>query len=253
VGRRFAFVVVLTAVALGVGCGGVDSAVRTDLGNGTVARVVALPPAPGNVPVVSAWLERHGDLVLWGASTDVHSALAIDFREADLVAQSSDFGRHWSWVRARDATANGATAAACSINCPPVALSPGKAFRVQSDGEDDTLSYVNWTNDDWEHDSFQHVDLGCTRRPGVFETLWTPPLLEPNDLLLLGACGKSSGPRSMRVVRTTTALDHFDVVRIRGADIAPRDWTIGPVPIPNGLLSVFIDRQHRPNALIVTR
>jgi hypothetical protein len=122
------------------------------------------------------------------------------------------------------------------------------------DGEDYVRAFVRWTDErrDWSRDSFRHVDLGCAQRIGVVEKLWTPVLRASKGVLFVGACGDHFNLRSMRVVRTTTALDHFDVVTIRHGDVLPSAWPVGPVAVPDGLLSVFTDRQQKPVALIVT-
>jgi hypothetical protein len=122
------------------------------------------------------------------------------------------------------------------------------------DGEDEVGAYVRWTDErrDWDHDSVEHVDLGCEQKIGVREKLWTPVLAASDDVFLLGACGNGSHLRSMRVVRTTAALDHFDAVTVRGGDVLPSAWPVGPVAIPHGLLSVFVNQDEQPAALVLT-
>ncbi len=255
--RRVVLLVIAGTLGLPAGCGGVDTvdtAVRTELGGGLHATVVALPPTPGNVRVVGVWLARRGDAVLWGASTQVGPGDTLPRPSADLVARSDDLGRHWSWARSDGAMPGGTTAVACDVDCATVELSPARALRVQMDGDDHVSAYVRWTDArrDWEHDAVRHVDLGCAQKIGVVEKLWTPVLTASRDVVFLGACGNGSHLRSMRVVRTTADLDHFDARTVRGGDVLPSAWPVGPVAIPHGLLSVFVDREHQPAALIVT-
>jgi hypothetical protein len=191
--------------------------------------------------------------VLWGASTQVDSGEVVQRPPADFVARSDDFGRHWSWARSDGAVPGGTTATACDVECEAVDLSPARAMRVQMDGDDYVGAFVRWVDDgrDWSHDSVRHVDLGCAHEVGVVEKLWTPVLTASNGVFLLGACGEQFHLRSMRVVRTTTVLDHFDVVSVQGGDVLANAWPIGPVAITHGLLSVFVDQQRKPVALIV--
>jgi hypothetical protein len=250
---RIALLLTLVAAVVSAGCGGVDASVRTELGGGVHATVVALPPPPGNVHVIGVWLVRQGGAVLWGASTQVDKGELLPRAPADFVARSVDFGRHWSWARS-DGAIPGGTATACDVDCSTVELSPARAMRVQMDGDDYIGAFVRWTDEgrDWSHDFFRHVDLGCARKIGVVEKLWTPVLTTSKDLFLVGSCGEHFHLRSMRIVRTTTALDRFDVVTVRGGDVAPNAWPIGPVAISHGLLSVFVDREQKPAALLVT-
>jgi hypothetical protein len=245
-------VLLVLGAAMLFGCTDGNASASTKLGGGAFATIVRLPPAPHGDDVFGVWLVRQGDVVLWGASTHFGRGTGLPRPGADFVARSVDFGRHWSWERAAR-TAPSHTAKACDVlDCQPVQLSPARAFRVQNDGEDYVLTYVNWTNDSWNHDSYRHVDMGCPQKRGVRETLWTPALIARNDILLLGACGDHGELRSMRVVRTTAELDHFDVVKVGRGDVLPGTWPVGPVAVPHGLLSVFTDRHQRPVALIVT-